>query len=86
MRCSGEFHNLDNQPQFVLPPRGRPGFYLRLFDISRLCPFISFTEPWLNPPGIYSDGSTQQREATNPITIVQVVEVGGVKVDRNERI
>ena len=26
--------------------KGRPGYYARLFDISSLCPHLSFAQPW----------------------------------------
>ena len=26
--------------------KGRPGLYTRLFDISPMCPHISFAQPW----------------------------------------
>ena len=26
--------------------KGRPGLYARLFEISQMCPHISFAQPW----------------------------------------
>ena len=31
--------------------RGRPGLYTRLFDLSGLCPHLSFAQPWSSDTG-----------------------------------
>ena len=57
----------------MLNIRGRPGLYLRLFDVSRLCPHISFTQPWANPLGVYDEVEVEERERNRSYIILQVL-------------